>query len=97
MDEHEMRDLADTVLAPILGPVGFMSSDVRARPDHDGQDAFYVTIHFKPDAEVATGKVYIDASEAMFDALIEHGESRFTYLKYDYPEARASDVEASVD
>ena len=86
MKENEVRILADAVLTPILGLAGFLTSDVKARTDHHGEEALYVTLHFRSDAEVASGKAYIHASEAVLDALLERGEHRYPYLKYDYPD-----------
>ena len=84
MTKDDVRVLADEVLRPILGPVGFTSSDVREKPDHDGEDSLYVDVHFSPDAMVVKGRIYLDAQIAVVQALTERGEHRFPYLRYAY-------------
>ncbi|MGI4765005.1 MAG: hypothetical protein ACRYGP_08060 [Janthinobacterium lividum] len=85
MDRDDVRTLANEVLTPILGPVGFSYSDVAEREDSVGEDALYVTVHMAPDAEYLPGFRYSDALMAMQDALVDRGERRFAYLKYDFP------------
>ena len=89
MKENEVRALAETILRPLLGPFGFVSADVETRPDHDGDDSFVVTAHFKKGSEVASGRTYVNAQVAMIDALALHGENRFPYFRYDYPDEPA--------
>jgi hypothetical protein len=86
MKDDEVRILADAILAPILAPVGFSSTDVEARPDHAGDESLYVKLRFKPGSEVASGRTYIDAQVKLWDALVEHGETRFPYIRFDYPD-----------
>lgn len=91
MTQDEIRALADLTLAPILGPVGFVASDVEARPDHAGDESLYVRVHFAPDASVASGRTYLAAQAAMARALVDRGEDRFPYLEYAYVEAEPGD------
>ena len=91
MTEDDVRLLADKILMPILGPAGFTTSAVTAHADHDGEDSLFVVVHFSPDAEVASGRAYLDAQVAMADALFNRGENRFPYLEYDYPQDLWSD------
>ncbi len=93
MTRDELRRLADRTLAPILGPVGFVSSDIDERPDHAGDASLYVTVHFARDARVANGRLYLDAQVAMARSLAQHGEERFPYLEYDYAEDSANEEE----
>ena len=86
MREDDVRVLADRVLGPILGPVGYMGADIEAGRDHDGDDSLFIIAHFRAGSEVASGKTYGDAHVAIRDALVERGEQRFPYFKYDYPD-----------
>lgn len=86
MTRDEVRELADEVLMPILGPVGFMSSQVEEREDWTGEDALYVSVHFAPGFDLAPGGVYGDAIVTMRDALEQHGERRFPYLLWSFPD-----------
>ncbi len=86
MTRDDVRELADEVLKPILGPVGFTSSDVEERENHAGEDAFFVNVHFAPGSTIADGEVYIDATSEVRAALQARGEGRFPYLLWTYPE-----------
>ena len=85
MNRDDVRTLADEVLRPILGPVGFAYSDVMERENSVGEDALYVTVHMSPEAQLEPGVVYTDALVAMQDTLIHRGDRRFAYLNYDFP------------
>lgn len=85
MTRDDVHALADEILRPILGPVGFASSDVVERENSAGEDALYVTVHMTPEADYVRSPAYTDALVAMQDALAERGERRFAYLKYDFP------------
>ncbi len=86
MTEDDVRMLAERVLKPMLAPVGFVSSDVEAKPDQSGDDALYVTVHFAAGSPIASGKILIDAGVALHDALTTEGDPRFPYFRYDYPD-----------
>ncbi len=86
MTKDDVRVLADQVLQPILGPVGFMSADVEERENHAGEDAFFVKVHFAPGSTVADGWTYTDALMGVREALLARGEQRFPYLQWTYPE-----------
>ena len=86
MTQDEIRALADTILRPILGPAGFTSSDVQPRPDHSGEESLYVTVHFGPGSQGASGHTLLVASVALQEALATRGDSRFPYFRYDYPD-----------
>ena len=88
MTRDDVRMLADEVLRPILGPVGFTSSDVEEKENHAGEDAFFVHVHFAPGSTVADGPIYTDAVMGVLNALRERGERRFPYLQWAYPESR---------
>ena len=81
MLEGDLAKLVNDVLAPILGPVGFLTAEVEIAPDPAGDDALLVTTHFKPEAEVTTGRAYIDAQVALMDALAARGDVRFPYFR----------------
>lgn len=85
MTGDDVRALADAVLRPILGPVGFAYSDVVERENSVGEDALYVTAHMTPEARLEPGVVYTDALVAIQDALTHRGERRFAYLGYEFP------------
>lgn len=86
MTGEEVRALADEVLMPILGFIGFVSSNVEEREDWTGEDALYVRVHFAPGFEIVGGDVYGDAITSMRDALERHGERRFPYLLWSFPD-----------
>ncbi len=85
MTRDDIRALADEVLRPLLGPVGFEFSDIVEKENSVGEDALYVTAHMTPEAQLEPGVIYTDALVAMQDALTHRGERRFAYLKYDFP------------
>lgn len=86
MTKDEVRALADAVLMPILGPIGFTASEVAEREDWTGEDALYVSVHFAPGFEIAGGDVYGDAIMTMREALERQGEQRFPYLLWRFPD-----------
>jgi hypothetical protein len=85
MTRDDVHALADEVLRPILGPVGFAFSEVEERENSVGEDAFYVTVHMTPETEYVRSPAYTEALVAMQDALAERGERRFAYFRYDFP------------
>ena len=97
MTRDDVRTLADEVLKPILGSVGFAYSDVIERADSVGENALYVTVHMAPDAEYRPSFRYSDALMAIQDALVDRGESRFAYLKYDFPSDPPTSAEDDPD
>ena len=50
-----------------------------------GEESFYVTVQMTPEAGYVNSPAFGDALVAMQDALLDHGERRFAYLKYDFP------------
>ncbi len=89
MDKAEIKTLAEAVIAPFLKGSGFLGADVEEKPNSEGEDSLYITLHFSPGAVLAGGLSYIDAQVAMVDALADRGERRFPYFKYDYPDVPA--------
>ncbi len=86
MIEDQVRELADQVASRHLAPWGFAGSDVEAKEDHDGDAALFVTLHFREGSRVADGRAYSDTLTGLRQALLKHGEVRFPYLMYDYPD-----------
>ncbi|MFY9294597.1 MAG: hypothetical protein WAP03_28525 [Methylorubrum rhodinum] len=86
MTDHEIQSLVDEVLARTMRDAGFESASVEARPNHADEDALFVTVRFHPGAGVTRGRVTADALVSLRRALEEHGEHRFPYLTYDYPD-----------
>lgn len=84
LDERRIEHIADDVLGRVLGGVGFAGTRVEARPDHDGEDALYVRVAFRPGAPVTSGRASADAMVSLMDELRSAGEHRFPYLIYDY-------------
>ena len=82
MNEKDVQALADDVLGPLLGPVGFTNASVEARPDHAGEESWYITAHFEPGSAIASGSDYLRAQVAVEDALKAEGDHRFPYFRY---------------
>lgn len=97
MTGDEVRALADEVLTPILGPIGFTSAKVEEREDWTGEDSLYVSVHFAPGFRIAGGEVYGDAITTMRDALKQHGERRFPYLLWTFPDDPAEDEPGDIE
>lgn len=94
LDEAAVTAIANEVLSRELAGAGFASAKVEARPDHEGEDAVYVTITFRPDAPGTTGKTTTEAMVALMQALRAQGDDRFPYFVYNYPDdERPSEVD----
>ena len=86
LSDEAATAIANTVLGRALADAGFALAAAVARPDHAGEDALYVTVTFVPDAPTTTGKATTAAMVELIDALKMHGDGRFPYLVYDYPD-----------
>ncbi len=86
MNLNDIKTLADATLMPFLKHAGLVDTDIEVKPDHEGEDSLYFTLHFQPGAELATGRLYIDAQLAVQSALQQTGDTRFPYFKFDYPD-----------
>jgi hypothetical protein len=86
MTDQEIRQVANEVLRETLGPHGFESADVRPAPDFDGEPSLYVTAHFRPQAGVTSGEASTRALSVLRKRLLDRGEERFPYIRYDYPD-----------
>jgi hypothetical protein len=86
MTEDEIHRIANEVLRETLGPHGFQSADIRPAPDFDGEPSLHVTAHFKPQAGVTNGEASTRALSTLRRRLLERGEERFPYIRYDYPD-----------
>ena len=74
----EVREIANRVLAETLGPAGFVSADVKAGEDHDGDAALFVIGRFD---RLPSGDALSEALARMRDRLRATGESRFPYFQ----------------
>ena len=97
MNRDDVRTLADEVLKPILGPVGFTSAEVEEGEDHSGEDAFFVKVHFKLGSRPVEGRIYNEALWDMYDALQKRGEKRFAHLLWSYAEDPSDPPESDPD
>lgn len=86
MTENEIRRVANEVLRETLGHHGFEQADVRPAPDHDGEPSLYVTAHFRPHSGVTDGATSTRALSTLRLRLLDLGEERFPYIRYDYPD-----------
>ena len=86
MTENEIRQLANEVLHETLGPHGFVSADIKPAPDYDGEPSLYVTAHFKAEAGITSGEASMLALSSLRRRLLDLGEERFPYIRYDYPD-----------
>ena len=86
MTRDEIHRITNEVLRETLGAHGFAHADVRPAPDHDGDPALYVTAHFKPQAGVTDGVASTRALSSLRQRLLDSGEERFPYIRYDYPD-----------
>ena len=85
MTRDDVHAVAQELLPTILGPVGYASLDVVERENSVGEDSFYVTVNMTPEDGYVRSPAFGDALMAMQDALLERGERRFAYIKYDFP------------
>lgn len=81
-----VRSIADDVLRATLGASGFERSDVREGVDSDGEPALFITARFKRGVGAADGKAAMSALTGLRAALQQHGEERFPFLRFDYPD-----------
>lgn len=86
MTENEIRQVANEVLHETLGPHGFESADIRPAPDYDGEPSLYGTAHFKSQAGITSGEASMLALSSLLRRLLDLGEERFPYIRYDYPD-----------
>lgn len=86
MTGDEIHRIANEVLRETLGPHGFAHAEVRPAPDFDGEPSLYVTAHFKPQAGVTNGEASTRALSSLRKRLLDQGEERFPYIRYDYPD-----------
>ncbi|MCJ2078299.1 hypothetical protein MKK70_17525 [Methylobacterium sp. E-041] len=85
MTEQELTTLANDILRDVLAPHGFEHADMIAGSDHDGEPSLVVIAHFKSDAGVTDGAVSTKALSRLRQGLLDRGETRFPYIRYDYP------------
>jgi hypothetical protein len=81
-----VKSIADEVLRATLGPSGFERSDVREDVDSDGEPALFITARFKHGVGATDGKAALAALTNLRAALQQHGEERFPFLRFDYPD-----------
>jgi hypothetical protein len=86
LTEHEVHSLAESAFSAALGASVFEGSDVEGRPDHDGEDALFVTVHFKAGVGPVRPEALTDALVLLRRALEERGDERFPYVRYDFPD-----------
>ncbi|MEH3145537.1 MAG: hypothetical protein PGN34_09330 [Methylobacterium frigidaeris] len=86
MSDADVTLLADRVLSQVLAGAGFETAHAEARPNHEGEEALFITVRFRPGAGVTSGSVSADAMVTLRDALQSRGDQRFPYLLYDYPD-----------
>lgn len=86
MTADDIHRITNEVLRETLGPHGFAHADVQAAPDFDGEPSLRVTAHFKPQAGITSGEASTRALSSLRQRLIENGEERFPYIRYDYPD-----------
>lgn len=86
LTDEAASNIANVILGRALSEAGFARAVAVARPDHEGEDALYVTVTFVPNAPTTTGKATTAAMVELIDALKTNGDARFPYLVYDYPD-----------
>ena len=86
MRSSDVDEIAERVLSTTLREAGFESLVIEERQDHSGDDAFYITVTFRPGAGVTRGKVTAEALVTLRDEFEKIGELRFPYLIYNYPD-----------
>jgi hypothetical protein len=82
MNNDQIATIAEMVLRPRLGPLGFERVEVSAGHDHDGDPALFIAAHYQEGSEVPKGDVLLDALGALHEALREAGENRLPYLDH---------------
>ena len=86
MTEAEISKVANEVLRDTLGAHGFQRAAVQPAPDHDGGPSLKVTAHFRPQAGVTSGEASTRALSSLRQRLLDAGEERLPYIRYDYPD-----------
>lgn len=97
MTTDDVRVLADELLMPTLGPVGFTSAEVEEGQNYAGEDAFFVKVRFAPGSLAATGRVYNDALWTLWSALQKRGEKRFAHLLWAYEDDEIGRIDRETD
>lgn len=97
MDGDAVRVLADEVLKPILGPVGFTSSEVEERENYAGEEASFVKVRFAPGSRAVGGRVYDEALWSVSKALQSRGEKRFAHLLWAYSDEPPEEADRDPD
>lgn len=85
MREADVKALAGDIFAQTLEPSVLDRIEVAQGIDHDGDPAFYVTVHFKAGTGVDGATASSSAQTSLRRELLERGEERFPYLRYRFP------------
>ncbi len=85
MTHADLDSLINEVLRDTLGPSGFARADIRNGVDHDGDQALFITAHFRPEADIAISRPSLKALGDLRVRLLERDEERFPYLDFAFP------------
>ena len=86
MTDAELESLIAPVLRQSFGPHGLDSFAVRAGDDHDGDPVLFITVRFGSAATMPAGDETTGAMVSMRRVLLDHDESRFPHLMFQYPD-----------
>jgi hypothetical protein len=86
LTENEVRSLAESAFLAALGASVFERAEIEAHLDHDGEDALFVTAHFRSGVDSVRPETVTDALVSLRRSLQERGDERFPYVRYDFPD-----------
>ena len=82
----EIRETVRRVMKEQLGEVGLQETRVEAGWDHDGDSALFVDAYFQLSEKPLDPAAFFPLTRYLLEALAEHGEERFPYIRYHFDE-----------
>ncbi len=86
MTDAELEALIAPMLRKSFGHHGLDGFAVRAGEDHDGDPVLFITIRFGSAATMPAGDETTGAMVSIRRLLLDHDESRFPHLTFQYPD-----------
>ena len=94
MTRDKLTEIVEQALREALGPAALDRVEVAEGMDHDGEDALFVTVRYRP------GLDPIDPTKAqglVRDRLLAAAEKRFPYMNYIYPDDPLAEDDKAAD
>ena len=92
MTPDQVRDLAGTLLRPVLGDENVEDIVVREDDDWSGEPALYIDVLVEPSAGVPDGDQWLTAKRTLLDRLVANGDKRFPYISLTDREEKRSEA-----